>query len=366
MHNNAEHLPECIESVLAQTYANWDYTIVDNCSTDGSAEIAHRYAATNARIRVIENEHFLRAIPNHNRALRLISPASKHCKVVFADDWIFPECVEKMVAVAESYPSVGIVGAYALEGTQVRWTGLPYPTPAVSGREICREHLLRNLWVFGTANSVLYRSDLVRGHDAFYNEANIHADTEVCFELLKACDFGFVHQVLTFTRVRRDSLNTLSRDLQTHFPGGLQVLLMHGQDYLTREELGTLLDRHLSNYYRFLGKNLVMSRDKKFWEYHRKQLSDSGIGFSRGRLCKGMLAELFAALLNPGCTLERLRKRQHNQSVTNIKQNATGRLAPFPPAGTNGVEGRRSRRVEGLNPEGGERFEVRSREERTR
>ena len=36
LYNNAEHLSECIESVLAQTYPHWDYTIVNNCSTDGS------------------------------------------------------------------------------------------------------------------------------------------------------------------------------------------------------------------------------------------------------------------------------------------------------------------------------------------
>ena len=37
VYNGAEYLSECIESVLAQTYQNWDYTIVNNCSTDDSA-----------------------------------------------------------------------------------------------------------------------------------------------------------------------------------------------------------------------------------------------------------------------------------------------------------------------------------------
>ena len=120
VYNNAQHLEECIESVLAQTYANWDCTIVDNCSSDGSAEIARRFAEKDPRIRVSENKRFLRALANHNAALRYISPASRYCKVVFGDDWIFPECLEKMVSLAEKHPSVGIVGAYALEGTQVR------------------------------------------------------------------------------------------------------------------------------------------------------------------------------------------------------------------------------------------------------
>src|SRR5215475_12429885 len=149
-YNGADYLAQCIESVLSQTYQNWEYVIVDNCSTDGTREIARRYAVKDPRIRVHENEEFLSAMANHNMALRQISPSSKYCKVVFGDDWIFPECLERMVAVAEAHATAGIVGAYVLEGTDVTCTGLPYPSDLVSGREICREHLLRDLFVFGS------------------------------------------------------------------------------------------------------------------------------------------------------------------------------------------------------------------------
>jgi glycosyltransferase involved in cell wall biosynthesis len=310
VYNEAEYLAECIESVLAQTYQNWDYTIVDNCSTDGSVEIARRYAAKDQRIRILKNQQFLRAIPNCNVALRQISPTSKYCKVVLGDDWIFPECLERMVAIAEEYPSVGIVGAYALEGQQVRWTGLPYPSTLVCGREVCRKHFLDKLYVFGSQNSVLYRADLVRSHDPFYAEANIHADTEACFALLKTCDFGFVHQVLTFTRVRPGSLNTISTAMQTHWGSTLHLLVTYGPEYLTHDELEVCLDRHLSEYYRFLGKSLLLGRDKRFWDYHKRQLTEVGVGFSWARLARGTLATLWGAVLNPQNTVERLLKRR--------------------------------------------------------
>ena len=111
VYNEEKHLAECIESVLAQTYSNWDYTIVDNCSTDGSAAIAERYASQDSRIRVLRPKEFIKAFPNCNRAVRQISPHSKYCKVVLGDDWIYPECLASMVAVAEKYPSVGLVSA---------------------------------------------------------------------------------------------------------------------------------------------------------------------------------------------------------------------------------------------------------------
>ena len=45
-YNTAEYLAECIESVLAQTYTNFEYILVNNKSTDGSREIAERYLKT--------------------------------------------------------------------------------------------------------------------------------------------------------------------------------------------------------------------------------------------------------------------------------------------------------------------------------
>ena len=44
-----------VGSVLTQTYKLWDYVVVKNCGTDGSAEIAHRFAAAYSRIRVQDN-----------------------------------------------------------------------------------------------------------------------------------------------------------------------------------------------------------------------------------------------------------------------------------------------------------------------
>ncbi len=299
VYNNEEYLAECIESILAQTYQNWDYTIVNNCSTDDSGAIARRYAARDPRIRVLDNEQFLRVVPNHNWALRQISPIGKYCKMVFADDWIFPECLAQMVAVAEQHSSIGIVGAYTLEGNGVSCVGLPYPSSFVDGRQVCRDHLLRSQYVFGSPNSLLYRSDLVRNNDPFFNEANIHADTEVCFSLLRACDFGFIHQVLTFTRVREGSLTGMAQDLLASLPGRLQILLAYGSDFLNPQERDAALAKHLSEYYRSLGKTLLLGQ-KKVLDYHRAKLSASSVGFSRRRVLGGALATLWRLGANPG------------------------------------------------------------------
>lgn len=310
VYNCGEYLAECIDSILAQTHSNWECIVVNNCSTDDSAEIAHRYAGLDPRIRVHENQQFVRAVPNYNGGLRQISPASKYCKIVFADDWIFPECLERMVAVGEQHPSVGIIGAYGLQGRQVMWAGLPFPSTLVTGREICRRLYLDDLYVFGTGTSLLYRASLVRSRDPFYNESNLHADSEVCLALLRNCDFGFVSQVLTFTRPRSGSLTSFTNDMNTRIAGRLYDLVTYGPEYLTKEELDACLGEKLSEYYEFLARSLRWRRDKAFWDYHRKKLTETGVGFDKVLLARTFLAKLISAALNPKDTIEKLLRRK--------------------------------------------------------
>src|SRR6266436_4421701 len=120
VYNGETYLAVCIESVLAQTYSNWHYIIVNNNSTDRTLEIAERYARADSRIEVHTYDVLVGVIENHNRAFRLVPDEAKYCKIVSGDDWLFPECLSRMVAVAKANPSVGIVGSYQLSGARPR------------------------------------------------------------------------------------------------------------------------------------------------------------------------------------------------------------------------------------------------------
>ena len=322
VYNCAEFLPECIESILSQSYQNWDYTIVDNCSTDGSAEIARKYAAKDPRIRLHQNTQFLKAVQNHNHALRQISPESKYCKIVFADDWIFPDCLEKMVEVGEAHPSIGIIGAYGIKNSEVMWTGLPYPSTHVPGREVCRRLFLDRLYVFGSSTSLLYRSSTVRAQAAFFNESNIHADCEACVSALRNCDFGFVHQVLTFSRVREGSLETVSTDFNTIASGKLYDLVTYGHEFLTQSEYDACLNRSVSLYYESLVGGMLRGLNKKYWDFHKKRLAEAGVRFSKARMLWVALKKTCLALLNPKATVER--------ALFIAKENSRRRKTPMP------------------------------------
>ncbi len=311
VYNGAEYLAECIESVLAQTYENWEYTIVNNCSTDGTLEIAQRYAQRDARIRVHNNQEFLAMLPNFNHAMRQISAESKYCKVIHADDWLFPNCITEMVKLAQENPSVGIVGSYVLADTKVKCNGLPYPSTVVPGREMCRLTLWRGLYVFGSPTSLLIRSDHIRSRDTFYNESLFQTvDQEACYNVLQHADFGFVHQVLTFTRKHTESQTTFAERLNRLVLEKIIILTKYGPVFLDREEYEQRLAEWMQHYYKFLGNSVFKRKGKEFWDYHKTGLRNLGSPLSRVKLAKAAARDLYGkfiyCLLYPGAAVHKV------------------------------------------------------------
>ena len=237
VYNGAKHLRECIESVLSQTFSDWEYVIINNCSTDDTLAIAEHYATQDRRIRIVTNARFVGIIENHNIAFGQMNPDSKYCKVVQADDWIYPECIGKFVGIAEKNPTVVLVSAYRVDGEGIGLKGLPPYKSVYSGRDIGRRFLLGEIpETFGSPSSHFFKAELIRSKQPFYNPHNMHADTEACFYALSKGDFGFVHDMLTFTRRPGDSQTGSSGRLRTHYPGVLWILKNQGRHFLSDVE----------------------------------------------------------------------------------------------------------------------------------
>jgi glycosyltransferase involved in cell wall biosynthesis len=316
VYNGESYLVECIESVLAQTYPNWEYIIQNNCSHDRTLEIALEYEKKDNRIHVYNNREFVGVIANHNLAFRRIAADSKYCKVVSADDWLFPECVAKMVSLAEANPSVGVIGSYQLSGGtedwrtwRVRWAELPYPSAVIPGRELCRLQLLGGPYVFGTPTSTLYRSDLVKRGDSFYPNSTPEADTSACYKCLQETDFGFVHQVLSYERIHEITISKNAKDINAYLPSKINDLLVYGSSFMSQLEAQNRLNDLLEDYYRFLAVAAVNLKGGKFWAYHKDRLREFGYPLNGLRLCKAVSLKLLDLLFNPKTTIEILLKR---------------------------------------------------------
>jgi len=312
-HDSEPYLAECIESVLAQTHRNFEYVLLDNASTDRGGAIAAHYAARDNRIRLLRSDVLRDQVANYNHALRQISPDSRHVKIVQADDWIYPGCLAEMTTLAEAHPVVAVVSSYELRGRDVVGTGLAAERTVISGREACRLHLLDGVFLFGSPTTVMYRADLVRGRDDFFPLGRLHEDTEIIYELLRAHDLGFVHQVLSFTRQQEGSITSAARSYNPIWLDRLILTSRFGADFLTEEERALVLEDDLTRYYDSLARAVYERRGAAYWDYQRRGLATIGGGdgrlnrIDRVRLAKAIVVFAFKAALSPAGALRALR-----------------------------------------------------------
>lgn len=91
-----KYIKECLNSIIVQSFTDFEVLIVDDCSTDSTFDIAREYAKQDSRIQLFQNEKNLGLVCNWNRCVELAQ--GEWIKFVFQDDLITPNCLEKMVA----------------------------------------------------------------------------------------------------------------------------------------------------------------------------------------------------------------------------------------------------------------------------
>ncbi|KAF0191351.1 MAG: family 2 glycosyl transferase [Gammaproteobacteria bacterium] len=296
VYNGESYLSECIESILTQTYQHWEYIIVNNRSTDRTREIIAQYVKQDARIRVHDNEQFVGVIENHNIAFQQISPTGKYCKLVQADDWLDPECIERMVNAAEATPSAGVIGSYCLAGNRIRCDGLPNTTSLINGKDLAKLTLLGKIYLFWSPSCLMIRSDLVRNRNPFYRAPNLHADVDALYELLHDCDFTFVHQVLSFIRTHQMSMTAQdAKRANTQRLSHLHLLLKFGPAYLDTTEFQTRLSKLWKDYYQSLAITVFDLRTADFWKHQKAELQKLGYPLNHLRLLYEILITMIVS-----------------------------------------------------------------------
>ena len=91
--NTAQYISEAIESVLKQSYSNWELIIVDDCSTDNTISVVNKYKDN--RIRLFQNKENLGAAYSRNFALR--QAKGRWIAFLDSDDVWYSEKLEKQI-----------------------------------------------------------------------------------------------------------------------------------------------------------------------------------------------------------------------------------------------------------------------------
>jgi glycosyltransferase involved in cell wall biosynthesis len=174
-YNREDYIGPAIESVLAQTFTDFELIVVDDCSSDRTVDVARKYEA-DPRVRVVVNERNLGDYPNRNRAARLAQ--GSFVKYHDSDDLMYPHCLATMVVPLAAEPRAG----FALSGS-VSWVGGPCPMLLTPRMCYQREFLgAQGLFMCGPS-SALFRTQVFRESGAF-PEKGPHSDLAFW---LKAC-----------------------------------------------------------------------------------------------------------------------------------------------------------------------------------
>lgn len=105
LYNKAPYVEKALESILAQSFGDWECIIVDDGSTDNSGELADEFAMHNAQCMVIHQENSgVSAARNRGIA----ESRGEYIAFLDADDWWTPTFLEEMMQLAEDYPEAGI------------------------------------------------------------------------------------------------------------------------------------------------------------------------------------------------------------------------------------------------------------------
>lgn len=104
---NAEKYLRCaLDSILSQTFTDFELIISDNASTDSTPEICEQYANIDSRIRYCRNEKNLGAAENFNKVFRLAR--AKYFKWIAYDDVCLPSFLEKCIEVLDRNPDIAL------------------------------------------------------------------------------------------------------------------------------------------------------------------------------------------------------------------------------------------------------------------
>lgn len=172
-YNREKYIGEAIESVLNQSYKNFELIIVDDCSSDKTVDIAKKYQLIDNRVKVYINDKNVGDYPNRNIAASYAT--GKYLKYLDSDDIMYSYCLDVMVNAMENYPEA----AFGLSSIDEERTFPILITPS----EIYKEAFFtdRNHFSRGPGSSII-RRDVFNEIGGFIEERHI-GDTDMWLKL---------------------------------------------------------------------------------------------------------------------------------------------------------------------------------------
>lgn len=282
IYNSARYLSAAIESVLNQSLSDIEILIIDDNSSDGSAEIAASYAERDHRIRFIRNTPNKGMVANWNYCLELAR--GDYIKYLFGDDLLSsPDNLKLLAQVLDDDQSIVLAGS-------ARWNIDEYSNPVnlmdhfghnrtLAGGDVIRMCLEAQKNLIGEPTVVIFRKAAAfRGFDLGYRQM---VDLEMWLNLLRQGSFAYVSEPLVSFRIHEEQQTKVNARDMIH----LDEMQKLYREYLPHGNLGVLRRGYLGYRQHYV-----------IWKIYR-EVGTLGLEQARKKIIRYMPMEKFYFLL---------------------------------------------------------------------
>lgn len=201
LYKTEKYLAECIESVLAQTFEDFEMILVDDGSPDNSGKICDDYAASDPRIRVFHKQN-----GGVSSARNLGAKNAKADLVVFldSDDWQTPLFLEKMLALSQKFPLADCYVCSLMTFTEAEGLTPIIQFPHVAPGAIVCENLMNG--ILETNNIPLWTGSVMMKKAAFFKYGGfdenlvVYEDWKLWFSFCLAGKIPIINEALVVYR----------------------------------------------------------------------------------------------------------------------------------------------------------------------
>ena len=192
-YNREKYIGDAIDSILAQTFTNYEILLIDDGSTDGTVDIMRSYS--DPRLRIIRNEENLGIPKTRNKGIT--NARGEYIAMLDSDDRAYPTRLEKQVAFMDRHPDFAQVGSWCrmmnAQGRPLKKTKWQPILPEDIDAQLLFRCSLSN-------RSIMARTDLLREF-GYRNDFPRCQDYDLHVKLAKKYKLGNLPECLVYGRI---------------------------------------------------------------------------------------------------------------------------------------------------------------------
>lgn len=214
VYNSQQYLSEAIESILNQTFSNFEFIIINDGSTDKSEEIILSY--TDKRIVYIKNATNLQIVESLNKGLSIAK--GKYIARMDADDISLPQRLKKQFLFMEKNPNIAVLGSWYETFGDSHEIFRPLPSDCEIKTKLLFDSPFSHPTVMFRASSLM--------HFSYTNQYNKAEDYALWISMSPTCTFANLPEVLLMYRYHQNQTMKQYSTFQQNIAKHLRVIML--------------------------------------------------------------------------------------------------------------------------------------------